>query len=249
MHINSLTKSVQFKLINLDVVSSTNTIAREFVQQGQANEGLVIAANEQTAGRGQQGTAWEGEYGKNILCSVVFVPSFLNVSQQTWLNMAFCLALRDALSTYSSRVRIKWPNDIYIGHQKVAGILIENSLQGAQIKNCILGFGINVNQQHFNETKATSLIHHTQQTLEVSEVLESVLNHLQVRYNQVQLLQFKRIKTDYMANLLGLNQELAFEAGGKCFNATIIGVDDDGRLVVNKNGQTEKYMVKQISML
>ena len=249
MHINSLTKSVQFKLINLDVVSSTNTIAREFVQQGQANEGLTIVANEQTAGRGQQGTGWESEYGKNVLCSVVFVPNFLSISEQTWLNMAFCLALRDALSTYSSRVRIKWPNDIYIGHQKVAGILIENSLQGTQIKNCILGFGINVNQQQFNEIKATSLINHSQQKLLVREVLTSVLNHLQIRYNQLQLQQFKRIKSDYMANLLGLNQELAFEAGGKCFNATIIAVDDDGRLVVNKNGQIEKFMVKQISML
>lgn len=249
MHINSLTKSVQFKLINLDVVSSTNTIAREFVQQGQANEGLVIVANEQTAGRGQQGTGWESEYGKNLLCSVVFLPSFLSINQQTWLNMAICLALRDALSTYSSRVRIKWPNDIYIGHQKVAGILIENSLQGAQIKNCIVGFGINVNQQQFNETKATSLIHHTEEQLQLSDLLTLVLKHLQIRYNQLQLQQFKRIKTDYMANLLGLNQELAFEAGGKYFNATIIGVDDDGRLVVKRSGQIEKFMVKQISML
>jgi BirA family biotin operon repressor/biotin-[acetyl-CoA-carboxylase] ligase len=249
MHINSLTKSVQFKLTNLDVVSSTNTIAREFVQQGQAYEGLTILANEQNAGRGQHGTVWEGEYGKNVLCSVVFVPSFLNISQQTWLNMAFCLALRDALSAYCSRVLIKWPNDIYIDNKKVAGILIENSLQGTQIKNCILGFGINVNQQHFNETKATALIHHTQERLLVSEVLTSVLHHLQIRYNQLQLQQFKRIKTDYLANLFGLNQELAFESGGKCFHATIMGVDDDGRLVVNKNDQTEKYMVKQISML
>lgn len=249
MDIHSLKQPVGFNIVQLDSVSSTNTIARELLQKEEADEGLVIVAEYQSEGRGQQSSVWESHTGKNLLCSFVFAPSFISIQQQVYLNMAMCLAVSDTLNRYTRGVKIKWPNDVYIHDKKAAGLLIENSLSGEQIRHAVVGIGININQRSFETHKATSLSMNTGLEHAKEEVLQELINNMGRRYAQLQLRQFEKIKTDYHNQLMGWKELRTFKADDEVFDAVINGVDEDGRLVLQRMNRIEKFMVKQISML
>ena len=98
-------------------------------ETSQFKEGLVITANYQTEGSGQRGKSWESLINENLLISVV-VESTTSIKNQFLLSKCVALSLYDLLSLYSDDVSIKWPNDILVGAQKIAGILIQNILKG-----------------------------------------------------------------------------------------------------------------------
>ncbi len=249
MDINSLTQPLQFKILYLDVVTSTNTLARERLQLAKAIEGSVIFANEQTQGRGQLNSVWESNSGKNVLCSIVLSPVFITIDQQTYLNMAICLAMLDTIKMYTPDASIKWPNDIYINKKKVAGLLLENAIQGDHIKYSIVGIGINVNQLDFVVKSATSLCMETQHNIVVDDVLQLLLKHINHRYGMLKLKQWDMINKEYHQHLLGLNEECTFKTETEEFVGVIKGVDVHGLLMVKKGDSIINYRVKEISIL
>ena len=249
MDINSLTQPLQFKIVYLDVVTSTNTLARERLQVAKAIEGSVIFANEQTQGRGQLNSIWESHSGKNVLCSIVLTPFFLTIAQQTYLNMAICLAMLDTIKMFTPDASIKWPNDIFINKKKVAGLLLENTIQGNHIKYSIVGIGINVNQLDFEIKSATSLCIETQQCMVVDDVLQLLLEHINQRYGMLKLKQWDMINKEYHQHLLGLNEECTFKTETEEFVGVVKGVDAHGQLMIKKGDSIKNYRVKEISML
>lgn len=249
MDINAFAPPIHFNIIWLDEVTSTNEVAKQMLLDKQASHGTMIIANYQTNGRGQLDNAWESESENNILCSFILEPAFLNLTHQTWFNMAMCLTVRDALAFYTKDVAIKWPNDIYINDKKVAGILIENTIQGSTIKNIVVGIGININQQKFSTQKATSLFNQTSNWYNRNDVLQQLINHITVRYKQLWLKQFDKINSDYHQVLYGINQILPFKTDTETFSGMIKRVNANGHLVVDKNGTEQEFMVKQISLV
>ncbi len=249
MDINSLTQSLQFKIVYLDVVTSTNSLARESLNASKAVEGSVIFASEQTQGRGQLNSVWESNYGKNVLCSIILTPVFLTPIQQTYLSMAVCLAMLDTITMFIPGASVKWPNDIYINKKKVAGLLLENAIQGNHIKHSIVGVGINVNQIDFNVKFATSLCIETKQVMVVDDVLQLLLKHINQRYGMLKLNQWDMINKEYHKHLLGLNEECKFITETEEFVGVIMGVDVHGQLMVKKGDSIKNYRVKEISML
>ncbi|MCB0573965.1 MAG: biotin--[acetyl-CoA-carboxylase] ligase, partial [Saprospiraceae bacterium] len=161
-----------------DQLPSTNDHAAELIAKSTPPEGTVIRAASQTAGRGQFGSRWESAAGKNLTLSVILYPDWLEAGAQFHLSMATALALHDTVYSIvqnlpdesllkagepstvyrlpstvhrpPSTVKIKWPNDLYLGDRKAAGILIQNSLSGAHLQSSILGIGLNVNQPEFD---------------------------------------------------------------------------------------------------
>ena len=135
---------------------STNTLLKELLAKGEWPEGeRFLYTAFQTAGRGQAGNGWESEEGKNLLCSILLPPRkdlfYLNVLVSVAVHKVIRSLLfeRSGLLSLSEAVSIKWPNDIYYGDKKVAGILIENAIIGNEIKYSIAGIGLNVNQTIF----------------------------------------------------------------------------------------------------
>lgn len=115
---------------------------------------FTVAAGFQTAGRGQQGNGWESERGKNLLFSTLLRGWHVPVPQQFLLNQAVSLSLYQAVLSSLDPDRqpplaVKWPNDLYYGDRKLAGILIENLWQGGEVSRSIAGVGLNVNQTVF----------------------------------------------------------------------------------------------------
>lgn len=249
MDINSLTHQLQFIIEHFDEVTSTNLLIRERLHNSNADEGLVLVAANQTQGRGQLNAVWESASGKNLLCSVLLCPTFIAIKHQTYLNMALCLAMFDTINKYVKEVYIKWPNDIYIKQKKVAGLLVENILQGNNIKNCIAGIGININQTEFYVPTATSLKAETQENIIIDEVLIELLNNINKWYGKLVLKQWEIINRGYHKHLLGLNKTLQFKTQANTFTGIIKGVDEHGRLMVEHDGALNHYLVKEISML
>lgn len=169
------------KYITLDKTASTNTTAAAMTAD-QAPHGTVVRALAQTAGRGQRGNHWLSEDGKNLLFSMVLRPQHWPVRHQFVLSMAvsvgLCRALRRALPGHD--VRIKWPNDIYVGNGKLVGILIENTLDGADIARSIAGIGINVNQTTFGPgaPNPVSMAQLTGRQYALQPLLEDICNDI-----------------------------------------------------------------------
>ena len=117
----------------------------------------VIAAYEQTAGRGQRENIWLSEPGKNLTASIVLkhdgtILSRVSADNQFIISEMISKAVVGLLADYGVVARIKWPNDIYVGDKKICGILIEHTLRGSSIINSIIGVGLNVNQTEFDES-------------------------------------------------------------------------------------------------
>jgi BirA family biotin operon repressor/biotin-[acetyl-CoA-carboxylase] ligase len=132
---NLSTRRIGGKVIVYDSTSSTQRIAAEYAKNA-ANDGLVIFAEQQTAGRGRGGNQWQSGRADSILCSIVLTDSRLPIEL---LSLACAVAVAEAVG---KPARIKWPNDIMLNGRKVAGILLETKPSGA----CIVGVGINCHQ-------------------------------------------------------------------------------------------------------
>ena len=137
------------KLLFFKTLPSTNSFAASMLREQEVQEGTVVYTNYQSAGRGQGGNKWESEENKNLLISIILFPSMINPSDQFLISMAVSLGICDFLDQYTSAISVKWPNDIYVKNDKIAGILIENSIMGDQIEHTIAGIGINLNQTVF----------------------------------------------------------------------------------------------------
>lgn len=135
---------------HLKIIDSTSTELRRRMSAEELPHGYCISADFQTAGHGQATNHWESEDGKNLLFSLLLRPSVIPASEQFVITEIVTLAIINALQDYiRQRITIKWPNDIYVGDKKLCGILIENALCGPTIDTCIVGIGININQELF----------------------------------------------------------------------------------------------------
>lgn len=136
------------RIHRFDSLASTNS--RMAQMAGGLRHGDIVICREQTAGRGQRGNSWEAAPGANLTFSLMLRPRVLPPARSFEMSMAVSVgivrALRDILG---KEILIKWPNDIYAGDLKLAGILIENSFSGNAIDHAIVGIGLNVNQTVF----------------------------------------------------------------------------------------------------
>ena len=164
------------KTIWLDSIDSTNTEALRNLAQ--YPDGTVLAAREQTAGRGQRGNTWFSEPGKNLTFSIIlkWEPGRMQAADAHWLNYVISEAIAVFLQGSGVEASIKWPNDIYVGSRKICGILIENLLDGPCVKASVIGVGLNINQQDFPQlANATSLACSTGRQYRLEPCLEQLL--------------------------------------------------------------------------
>lgn len=173
------------QIIKLDSTTSTNSAIAALGLS--AENGTVVTAYAQSAGRGQRGNSWESEPGKNITLSILWKPQTVQASEQFILSEAVALAVADTVDEVSpTPAEVKWPNDIYVGNRKICGILIENSLQGRSISRTIAGVGLNVNQTVFlsDAPNPVSLAMLTGGELDRDKIQTGLIAHLRERLAQ-----------------------------------------------------------------
>ncbi len=236
-------------LVSLPECPSTNTLALELAQKGKAPDGTVVVTRHQTAGRGQRGNSWVVGRDLNLTFSVVLSPEFLAVERQFDLNKCVSLAVHDVVSRVAPSTRVKWPNDILIGKQKVCGILIENTLSRSRISRSVVGIGLNVNQTEFEVPGATSLALLTGQSFSLPELFEQVLQALEWRYLALRNGNIDPLRSDYLNALFQMNETHRYSSGDQSFEGTIRGVTDVGKLAMEVAGQLKTFDFKEIKYL
>ncbi|MDW8301550.1 MAG: biotin--[acetyl-CoA-carboxylase] ligase [Bacteroidia bacterium] len=233
-------------------ITSTNQVAVSLLET-KLPEGTIITALYQTQGRGQQGSVWYSEHGKNVLFSIVLYPNFLQVQKQFYLTMAMALAVKNTVQHFIAHrnVYIKWTNDILVENKKIAGILIENQIQGEQLRSSVVGIGINVNQQEFGAMayKATSCFLETRQVTSLEYWYKLLCEQIQSYYLKLKNQQYDAIKVEYTQNLAGYHEKRHYIANNQVIEGIILGIDDYGRLAMQQDNQVKYYEVKQIEWI
>lgn len=160
---------------------STNITAKELARQG-AEHGTLVVAETQTAGRGRRGRAWDSEKGSGIFASLILRPE-LPLRRVPMLTLAAGIALVEALHKQGLKdAWLKWPNDVWIGQRKLAGILSELTGELDRMDFVVVGMGINVQQAQFSEELvncATSFYRETGFKQNRAELLAQVLVEIQ----------------------------------------------------------------------
>ncbi|MCC8424427.1 biotin--[acetyl-CoA-carboxylase] ligase [Mucilaginibacter sp. UR6-11] len=240
-------------LLTLKEVDSTNNFLKNLLSNSKPlPEGTVIMAETQFAGRGQQNNKWHAEPGKNLTFSVLLKPSFLAIADQFDLTRAISLGVYDALyPLLGDQLKIKWPNDIYYGDKKLGGMLIENLLQGNQLKSAIIGIGLNINQENFPDGagNATSIKQILQKDYDLQAILADICNNIEAYYLNLKAGKTDLIRNTYLTRLYGFNEIKRFKVSEVEFEGKIIGVKENGLLVINQNNKESTYNLKEIKFL
>jgi BirA family biotin operon repressor/biotin-[acetyl-CoA-carboxylase] ligase len=240
------------KLFFFDNLPSTNNHADHLLKSNALPEGTIVYTNYQSAGRGQLGNKWESEEGKNLLMSIVLFPSMINPADQFLISMTISLGICDFLKRSISVCTIKWPNDIYVNNDKIAGILIENSIMGDKIENTIAGIGININQEKFLSMapNPVSLSLLTGYSYDLATCLNQLVSDLDKRYKQLISEQFTDIKKEYVSQLYRLNELSKYRDISGTFMGRIMTVTDNGRLLIEReSGNISEYSFKEIDFI
>ena len=236
-------------IVYLPSCHSTNDIAASLSRDSNVTEGTTVVTHNQTAGRGQRGNSWEAEANKNLTFSVILKPSFLLASEHFQLNMAVSTACHQFLSQYFPEdVHIKWPNDLYFGHKKLGGILIESIIKNNRLEEAIVGIGININQEQYSESKAISMKLISKVEYSLEKLLPQLLTSLEQYYLKLKARDLPYIQNYYLKNLYFYQKKRTFKAN-RIFEGTIIGIDHIGRLQVEADGQVHSFSFKEIEFI
>ena len=170
------------KIVKLNAIDSTNSYLKDLARESNIENGTVVIANFQTKGRGQNDNKWVSDSDKNLTFSVLVRFKNLKVEEQFYLNYVISIAIYNVLKNYvPKKLTVKWPNDIMSGNQKICGILIETTINKSNVKNAIIGVGLNVNQENFPDAiaKATSLKSILNKVIDRDELFEKILIEIQ----------------------------------------------------------------------
>jgi len=237
---------------HLSRTDSTNNYASRQLMTKRLPEGIVYSTSAQEKGRGQVNQHWESEPGKNITMSVVLYPEFVPILSQFLISKAVALAVHDFVSAYVPDAHIKWPNDIYVGKKKIAGTLIENSLRGGVISSSIVGIGLNINQRLFvsDAPNPVSLSLLTDQQFDLDDCMEELCDRLDDWYMQLKTGGIKKINETYERRLFRMNEWAPYRDGEEEFEGKITGVDEIGRLVIEKrDGTKQQFHLKEVEFM
>ena len=244
-------------IVHLLEVDSTNRYVRDEAAALWQNRGIndfaVVTAGHQTAGRGQRGNTWNSNAGENLLFSILVRPGeTLEVSKQFLLSQAVALSIHEAMLHFGIETQLKWPNDIYAGSRKLAGILLELDYSGASVEQAIIGIGLNVNQENFPPMDRIPVSMKILQGHKfiLDDVLDAVLHAFERYYNELKHCNREAIATEYGKLLLGINEQRTFIDKEGSFEAVLQGVESDGHLILQRNdGSTGRYAFKEVEMV
>lgn len=239
-------------IIKLSATPSTNNYLKQlYSQQVVANFTIVVASN-QLKGKGQMGTSWESESGKNLTFSILLKDLIVDVKQLFTLNILVSLALVEVLERYKiPNVTVKWPNDIMSGNLKLGGILIENSIKSDGEVISIVGIGFNINQLYFEKApKATSLHLISGKTFNLDELLLDFCTSIKQNLTMMEK-DTEKIWVNYHQKLFKKGIPMVFEdVHGIKFMGIIQKVSNDGLLhILLEDDSIAKFGVKEIKML
>lgn len=237
-------------LLYLDEVSSTNEYAKGLSSK-EAMAGTLVLTDKQTQGKGQHAKTWNTEPNQNLTFSLVFKPP---VSDRiTLLTLACASAIEDILKKNlgEDEISLKWPNDVYVGSKKIAGLLTEVVFNGSKVDRVIVGIGLNVNQtQYSQELKETagSLATITGKSWSREELLAELLTRIEHNYHRWTASNVELVK-EINPKLIGFGKWVHLEVEGDMQpdSFKFLGMNESGALqVLNKDLEVNTFAYEQV---
>ncbi len=229
-----------YQIIHISETDSTNS----WLKHHRSAQDSVVWTDFQTAGRGCGTNRWESEAGQNLLFSILIHPKAIAARQQFIISQAISVAICDVLARYIKEVSIKWPNDIYWRDQKLCGILIENTLSSDQIRESIIGVGLNINQREFvsDAPNPVSLWQIRQESTDREEILGAILSAFDWEAED--------ISERYEQLLYRREGYHPYRDEKGDFQARIAAIEPDGHLILQDvEGRQRRYAFKEVSFL
>lgn len=228
-------------------INSTNTFLKE--NYDCFNHFTICYANHQTKGKGRTTHNWFDEKGKNLLMSILLKDLMLN-DYLNDLTLVVAVAVYKVLNKYISNIAIKWPNDIYVNGLKICGILTEGVTINNQIEAIIIGIGLNVNGTNYPEdikNNTTSLKLLTKKTFNRKRLLKKIVKCLKEELNLL-----KTNNKNYLQiirdNFYLLNKTINYEKNNTIYSGVVLGIDDDGKLIVEVDGNKEYLFTGEVTL-
>ena len=215
----------------------------------------VVAAVNQTAGRGQRGNRWVSDPGDNLTFSFILKPEGLPAREVMAVTCFATLSVREALREEGVPAVIKWPNDIYVGRKKICGMLVENGLEGADIAWSVVGIGINLNQTAFpgEVVNPTSLQRLTGRSYDPVLFLEKVCRRLEALLPELVSQEGRNgLREAYEQDLFQKDTPASYRdlTTGEEFTGLIRGITPEGLLRIEKaEGPVRTFGFKEISYI
>lgn len=236
-----------------ETIDSTNAEAANWAHAG-AEEGSVVVAEYQSAGRGRQGRTWMAKKGQNLTFSVVLRPRS-EAERLGLLVVAAGVAVADTIDDVVAphTTTLKWPNDVLLEGRKTCGMLLESSITGQEEASVVvLGVGLNVNQTAFPERlvdHATSLRLTTGRTVPRAPLFCQLLQQLERRYDAVEAGTDGPIRAAFEDRLESLNQRATFRSTdtGRMIDGTIRGITETGALRLETEDGMERIHAGEVT--
>ena len=226
------------KITRFKSIDSTNKYLQDLLEEGVDIIDNIVVAEFQSLGKGQGTNVWESEAGKNLLFSVALDMSFLRAENQFILTQMVSVAMIDVLKKYfpEEYLSIKWPNDIYFNNKKIAGILIKNEIKGMMLGTSIIGIGLNVNQECFDENlpNPISMKMITGEDYDLESILKDICFELKANTQQP-----TANSQRYTDKLYRYRQWSSYKHEGSVKEMMIIGYDQFGRLILKEKNDSE----------
>jgi BirA family biotin operon repressor/biotin-[acetyl-CoA-carboxylase] ligase len=230
-------------------IGSTNDVAAQ-----QAAEGLVVFAEEQTAGRGRRGHVWFSPPGSGLYASVVLTPGAARIDPDratTLLTLTAGVALIEGIETATGlRVDLKWPNDLFVGRRKLAGILAEGigigSSLDARVNTVVVGYGINISAAAYPpdlRARVTSIETELGRAIDRGSVLAETLAALAARYDDLLDGRFDAILDAWRRRApASTGARVSWTTPDGPQSGITAGIDDLGALLVRIGSRTERIV-------
>ncbi|WP_277058502.1 biotin--[acetyl-CoA-carboxylase] ligase [Trichlorobacter lovleyi] len=242
------------RLVCCSETASTNSDAFRLAEEG-AEEGTVVLADRQLAGKGRLGRRWESPAGVNLYCSVVLRPELppYEAPQLTFLS---AVAVARAIHTSTGlQPVIKWPNDLLLNGRKVAGLLNEMNAETDRVGFVILGIGVNLNMREDQfppdlRSPATSLLLETGSAVVRQAFAVNLLRELEREYLRFKQNGFGPVREDWTRYCNAFGREVRVEMGPHTLQGPFAGIDHDGALLMTlPDGRIERILSGDVTVI
>ncbi|MFT4698218.1 MAG: BirA family biotin operon repressor/biotin-[acetyl-CoA-carboxylase] ligase [Flavobacteriaceae bacterium] len=240
-------------IIKLNAIDSTNSYLIELSKITAVPDETIVVAKEQTKGRGQMGASWYSKIGETLTFSIFKRLKNYPIEHQANISLAVSIGIQKALTTlFIPDVLIKWPNDILSESKKLAGILIENQVKQGNVTVSIIGVGLNVNNESFeNLPQATSMFLSSLKKYKLDVVLKVIADFILIELSQLETTSFSKLKEHYEKLLFRKDKITVFEnLLGEKFNGKIKGINQTGQIIIEtEDNPFQEYNLREIKML
>jgi len=252
-----ITQNLDTKLLGkrafyFDTIDSTQNFATKIASNHNEN-GTIVVSKHQTDGTGRMKRKWESPTG-GIWMSIITKPEF-NISYITLVPIAASLALCIAIEkTLKIKPKLKWPNDILLKEKKVAGILLDTSVQSNKIENLVLGIGINfkINPQKLESSiKKTPNFYGVNTLVEKNEkpitLVKQFLHELENIFQFINSGHTKKIITEWTMRSSTIGKNISVISNENKITGKAVKLDNDGALIISKGQKSKRLLVGDIT--